>query len=94
MGVSGDLRPSIGKGDHTMLVKFTARKARKVRGTDIAVGDTLYAIKKGNYYFIWAYLHKDMAEWIDGRVEPKPGVDIEANWRRSLDQLTPTATKR
>jgi hypothetical protein len=82
------------KGDQSMLVKFTARKARKVRGTDIAVGDTLYAIKKGRYYFIWAYLDKDMAEWIDGIVKPKPGVNIAANWRQSLDQLTPTATKR
>lgn len=77
-----------------MVIAFTARKRRKVRGTHVEVGDTLYAVKKGDLFFIWAYVHRDMAEEIDRRVSPGNRTDIAANWRHSLEELTPTATRR
>ena len=73
-----------------MIVAFTAKKARKVRGTDIKAGDTLYAIRKNGMYFIWCYIDAEFAKKIDEKATPGNATDISANWRHSLDELVPS----
>ena len=76
-----------------MIVQFTATKARKCRGTDVKVGDTLYAVRKGDLYFVWSYLDRASAEKIDLRVSPGDATDVAANWRNSPHETTPTARR-
>lgn len=78
-----------------MIQSFKARAPRKVRGTDIKEGDTLYAIRRGNLYFIWSYLHREMAEWINARLaNPADATDRAANWCTSPHHTKPTAVIR
>lgn len=77
-----------------MIVKYKATKARHVRGTDVKVGQDLYAVRKGNLYFIWSYSDKAMAEWIDRKINgPETETDRLANWRRTTGELTPSDQK-
>lgn len=74
------------------IIQYTATKARKVRGTNVARGSILYAVKKGPLYFIWSYVNKDAAEKIDAKlVSPSDATDIAANWRLSIMDLVPSA---
>lgn len=73
-----------------MIVPFESHCDRRVRGTSIRKGQTLYAIRKRGLYFIWAYSNLEMAQSIDRDVEIGDDTDRAANWRRSLDQLIPT----
>lgn len=84
-----------------MIIEYRSKAKRHVRGTNVQPNQTLYAIKKGNYYFIWSYSNRAMAEYIDTVVEPgqtwagvSAGTDIAANWRTSTDQLVPTDRRR
>ena len=72
------------------IVSFASMRPRRVRGTHVSVGDTLYAIQdiRSRLYFIWCYTQLDQAEFIAGRVSPKDATDIAANWRRSKNELT------
>jgi len=74
---------------------FNAFRSRKVRGTEIKQGDTLYAIYNRDYrlYFIWCYKDKEFARKVMEKVEPVSEADIQANWRRKMDQLVPTERK-
>ena len=74
------------------IVKYQAQHKRHVRGTRVEVGQTLYAVQKGSLFFIWAYTDEQTATKMDhklgkGTTDP---TDISANWRRSLEQLTPS----
>jgi hypothetical protein len=73
-----------------MIVEYSSPMDRKVRGTSIAKGQPLYAIRHEGMYFIWSYSNKAMAEYIDGKVYPQGQVDVSANWRYNLNQLIPT----
>ena len=73
-----------------MIVEFKAFRPRKVRGTDVVEGQTLYAVWKHGLLFIWAYADREMAEYIDGRAKPESENDIAANWRRNLRDLVAT----
>jgi hypothetical protein len=74
------------------VVTFQSNQRRKVRGTDVMPGDTLYAVQdtNTNYYFIWAYTNKEQAEYISRIARIENETDLGANWRRKLDQLIPT----
>jgi hypothetical protein len=81
-----------------MIIKYKATKARHVRGTDVKVGQTLYAVRKGDLYFIWSYSHKAMAEFIDREINrPETETDRLAKsspfWRRTTGELTPSDRK-
>lgn len=81
-----------------MIITHISSRDRKVRGTDIKTGDTLYAIEKifdgFRLYFIWAYSDKAMAEYIDSKLDgPTSQADRQANWRVSLTALTPTGKR-
>lgn len=75
-----------------VVLTFPCNKPRKVRGTDVKLGQPLYAIynTEAGLYFIWAYTNHAMADYIAWRVLPGDPTDIAANWRRAVDQLTPT----
>ena len=73
-----------------MIVEFKAFLPRKVRGTNVAAGDTLYAVRKAGLFFIWAYADREMAEYIDGRAKLEGQADTSANWRRNLRDLVVT----
>jgi hypothetical protein len=68
-----------------MLVEYKVKTARKVRGTDVAEGQTLYAVQKGDLFFIWSYTKRDSAVYIDEKTSgPESKADEAANWRRNL----------
>lgn len=74
-----------------MVISFISRRRRHVRGTKVEVGDILYAVRKGDLYWIWAYSDKGMAAHMDNRLTgPISLVDEAANWRRTVGELTPT----
>lgn len=77
------------------IVEHYAKKARKVRGTDVKIGDKLYAIKHGKtgLFFIWTYVNREFAEKVSQRIAPNNPTDIAANWRKNVDELTPTNAK-
>ncbi len=67
---------------------------RHVRGTDIKVGQPVYAIQKGELFFVWSYSDLAMAEYMDVKLTgPESLVDEQANWRRSTVLCTPTDTR-
>lgn len=74
------------------IVKYQAQHKRHVRGTRVEVGQILYAVQKGQRFFIWAYTNEQTAVKIDRKLGEGPidPVDISANWRRSLEQLIPS----
>jgi len=74
------------------IIEFSSPKRRRVRGTNIKIGTTLYAVQDTHtrLYFIWAYTDRPTAEWIATRVHPDSPADISANWRHDKAQLTPT----
>lgn len=77
-----------------MIVKYKAARARHVRGTDVKAGQALYAVRKGDLYFVWSYSDKAMAELIDRKINgPETETDRLANWRRTTDELTPSDRK-
>lgn len=77
-----------------MIQAYQARVARKVRGTSVTEGQTLYAVRKAGLFFIWSYSDKTFAEAMDAKLEgPKDKADREANWRDSLAQLKPSDRK-
>ena len=77
-----------------MIVEFKSFMKRKVRGTNIELGQTLFAVAKNDYFFYWCYSDKATAEAIDRKLTgPTSQVDREANWRRDLRELRPTDTK-
>jgi hypothetical protein len=76
------------------LVTLSSLRDRRVRNTDVKIGDPIYAIQdvKTRLYFIWAYTDIKMAEWIRTRVTPGSDTDIAANWRRKVGEVVPTDT--
>ena len=73
------------------IITYTARAARKVRGTNVEKGQTLYAIQKNNLYFIWSYSDLAFAKLMDGKLSgPEDNRDRGANWRKNLDDLCPS----
>jgi hypothetical protein len=76
-----------------MIVSFKSLGKRYVRASRVEVGDILWAVRKGHLYWIWCYTSKEMAEQMDKKLGSGPTNegDRQANWRKSLSQLTPTA---
>ena len=74
------------------IVRYRARHKRHVRGTHVEVGQMLYAVQKGPWFFIWAYTNEQTAVKIDRKLGegPTDPAEISANWRRSLEQLIPS----
>lgn len=68
---------------------FTSPVTRKVRGTDVQLGQELYCIQddETGLYWIWAYTTKEYAERIAKRVSIENEEDRAANWRGRLIQL-------
>lgn len=74
-----------------MLEKFNIKVGRKVRGTDVKAGQAVWAVKKGDLYFIWCYTNEETAKLLDRKLAgPTFPGDRGANWRERLDQLVPT----
>lgn len=75
---------------NNIVVPFRAPARRNVRGTKVEAGQTAFAIQdqKTRLYFIWAYSDETYANKIASRVKPESEVDIQANWRRTLERLT------
>lgn len=75
------------------VISFINKKARKVRGTYVRAGQTLYAVYNAdfNLFWIWAYTDRDFAQTIANRIKPGEASDIAANWRKHTEELTPTA---
>jgi hypothetical protein len=51
-----------------------------------------YAVKKGDFYYIWCYADYELAEYMDniltGPIDP---VDRACNWRKGVKSLHPTS---
>lgn len=58
----------------------------------IAKGTKLYAIQHKGLFFIWSYIDEEYAKRIDEKMYPgfKDEADKRANWRRYVEQLTPS----
>jgi hypothetical protein len=66
-------------------------QSRTVRGTRAERGQGVFAIKKGDLYFIWAYTDEGFAKQMDAKLTgPTDDADKAANWRSSPLQLVPT----
>jgi len=67
---------------------------RHVRGTDIKIGQLVYAVQKGQLFFVWSYSDEAMARYMDAKLTgPENPMDEAANWRRSTVLCTPTDTR-
>lgn len=78
------------------VVKYKASHARKVRGTDVKKGQTLYAVqnKINGLFFIWSYTSKEQAEAIAAKVGIDGVADEMANWRADISACIPSDTTK
>lgn len=71
--------------------KRLLKRPLKRRGLNVTEGQTLYAVRKGTLYFIWSYVDKAFAEQMDAKLTgPVDMADEQANWRRTVGELTPS----
>lgn len=50
-------------------------------------GTQLYAVRKQKLYYSWCYMHRDVAEAVDKKLEaPVTDLDRAANWRKTLGE--------
>jgi hypothetical protein len=74
-----------------MIEAYKSKHPRTLHGTDVAKGQTLYAVRKGDLYFIWSYSNRDFAEQMDKKLStPTDPTDRAANWRQTTSELTPS----
>lgn len=74
------------------VISFASPVSRKVRGTNVRKGQTIYAIQDTHtgLFWIWCYTDRAYAKRIANRVHPDGPTDIAANWRFSRLQLSAT----
>ena len=79
----------------TKVVSYIAYRPRHVRGTNVKLGQTLYALRDTDtqLYFIWAYSDESFARIMANRVTPGNTVDRQANWRSDKAQLVASDRK-
>lgn len=75
-----------------MIEKFNSKREVNKRGTKVAIGQPLYAVRVGDLYFIWCYTDKTFAEKMNDKMSngPVDERDRAANWRRTLGELVPS----
>jgi len=58
----------VAKRKNQMLVTYSAVVPRKVRGTYVASGQRLYAVKKGDLFFLWSYADENFARQMGAKL--------------------------
>jgi len=58
----------VAKRKNQMLVTYSAVVPRKVHGTDVAAGQTLYAVKKGDLFFLCSYADENFARQMGAKL--------------------------